>query len=267
MGLEGKVAVVTGAAGGIGKACCVELARMGASLLMVDVSASALDEAARAVVKEGGAVETAVADVTSGEAVRSYVATALSRFGSIDVFCNNAGIEGAVAPITEYPEEAFDQVVAVNLRGVFLGLRYVLPVMVRQRSGSVVNTASMAGLVGLPMTSAYNATKAGVIALTETAAAEVAGAGVRVNAVCPGIIETRMTRSLAASFSPSDPAAAWKAMASTPPLGRFGKPEEIASVIAFLASPKASYVTGAAWLIDGGVVGTRTNGSGEEEGA
>lgn len=255
--LEGKVAVVTGAGGGIGRAASVELGRAGASLVLVDIDEPGLEETARATAETGAEARTCVADVSRSDDVRGYVQAALDAFGRIDVFFNNAGIEGAVADLHEYPEEEFDRVIAVNLRGVFLGLRHVLPVMVAQGSGSVINTASMAGLLGLPHTAAYNAAKHGVIGLTKTAAAEAGRLGVRINAICPGVIDTRMLRSLAGSFNPDDPLGELERLGGLAPLGRLGTPEEIAAVVRFLASEESSYVNGASWVVDGGIVATR----------
>ena len=252
--LEQAVAVVTGAAGGIGRAASVALARAGASLLLVDIDGSRLDETADAVAGTGAAVRTIVADVSRSEDVRSYVAAAVDAFGTIDVFFNNAGVEGVVSPIEEYPEEEFDRVMAINLKGVFLGMRYVLPVLLDRGSGSVINTASIAALSGLPGTSAYNASKHAIPGLTRTAAVEVGRRGVRVNAICPGVIDTRMTRSLAQSFSPENPDQWWSTVADRAPVGRFGTPEEIAAVVRFLASPASSYVNGALWVVDGGFI-------------
>lgn len=255
--LSGKIAVITGGAGGIGRATGIELGRCGASLLLVDLDEAGLAEAGRAVGETGTEVRTHVADVSRAADVQSYVSAALDAFGRLDLFFNNAGVEGMTLPLCEYPEEEFDRVMAINLRGVFLGLRHVLPVMIEQGAGAIVNTASMAAILGLPTTGVYNASKAAVVSLTKTAAAEVGAHGVRVNAVCPGVIETRMTYSLAASFNPAAPEDAWASMADRVPLGRFGSAEEIARVVRVLLSDDASYVNGAAWIVDGGTVGTR----------
>ena len=251
---NGRTIIITGAGGGIGSAVAMRLASNGANLVLVDRDAEGLNATAKAVEAAGAQVLPQTADVTSSQDVRGYVEAAMNRFGRIDGFFNNAGIEGPVAPISEYPEDGFDAVLAVNLKGVFLGLRYVLPIMIEQRRGAIVNTASIAARLGLPGTAAYNATKAGVLALTRTAATETARLGVRVNSVLPGVIETRMTRSLSEGFNADDPAAAWDAMAESAPMGRFGEPDEIAAVAVFLLSDDAGYVTGSDWEADGGAI-------------
>jgi NAD(P)-dependent dehydrogenase (short-subunit alcohol dehydrogenase family) len=192
------------------------------------------------------------ADVSLEEDVQRYVAQAIDDFGRIDVVFNNAGIEGAVAPIEEYALATFDRVIAVNLRSVFLALREVLPHMRERGSGSIINCSSVSGLRGTAGVSAYVAAKHGVIGLTRAAAAEAGAYGVRVNAVCPGPVSTRMMESITAMSDPDDPAAAAAASAAKNPMGRWGEPEEIADVVAFLASDAAAFVTGAAWPVDGG---------------
>jgi NAD(P)-dependent dehydrogenase (short-subunit alcohol dehydrogenase family) len=194
--LAGKVVVITGAAGGIGSATALVFARHGSKLFLVDRDEAGLTDSALAVEEAGAEVATHVADVTRSKDVQSYVAAALDRFGCIDAFFNNAGIEGAVAPIHEYPEDVFDQVIAVNLRGVFLGLRYVIPVMLKQGSGAIFNMGSIASAIGLPHSSAYIAAKHGVLGLTRSAASDVGRYGIRINAVMPGMIDTRMLRDL-----------------------------------------------------------------------
>ena len=207
MDFTGKVVLITGAAGGIGQAAARAFAKAGAKLVLVDRDAGAGKELTDAIRRQGGEARFVAADVTRSADVQAYVKAALDAHGRIDCFFNNAGIEGRVAETAEHDEAAFDAVIAVNVKGVFLGLRHVLPVMLRQRAGAVVNTASVAGLVGTPGMPAYVASKHAVIGLTKAAGGEVARQGVRVNAVCPGPVDTRMIHSLEAQLDPSNPAA------------------------------------------------------------
>ncbi len=246
--------MITGGGGGIGAATGVAMGRAGARVLLVDLDEERLAVAARAVAATGAEVHTHVADVTSSAAVQGYVAAAVDAFATVDVLFNNAAIIGPIAALSEYDEEAFDRIMAVNVRGVFLGLRHVLPIMLAQRSGSIINTGSLSSERGLPGTPAYNAAKHAVLGLTRSAAAEAAPAGVRVNAVLPGMIDTPMLAEVASGFP--DPAAARRAAEGVSPQGRLGRPEEVAAVVTFLASDGASLVNGAAWPVDGGILGT-----------
>ena len=249
MDFTGKVAVVTGGANGIGRAVCRGFVRMGAQVVIVDRDAQAGAELA---LELGKAAIFRAADVTKAADVQAYVKAALDAFGRIDCFHNNAGIEGKVAPTAEYDEAVFDAVMGVNVKGVFLGLRYVLPVMIGQGGGAVVNTASVAGIsasIGMP---AYVASKHAVIGLTKVAAGEVGRNGIRVNAVCPGPIDTRMVRDIARQVSPNNPDAVAERYAGTIPLGRYGTAEEVANVVLFLCSDLASNITGAQYVVDGG---------------
>ncbi|MCC7448680.1 MAG: glucose 1-dehydrogenase [Anaerolineae bacterium] len=248
----GKVALVTGGASGIGQAACLEFARAGATVAVVDMNAEAGAATVAAVRDLGCAAQFFAADVSQSADVQAYVKRTLDAFGRIDAFFNNAGIEGVVAPLTEYPEEMFDRVIAINVRGVFLGLKYVLPIMIKQQSGCVVNTASVAGLVGAPHLGAYSTSKHAIIGLTRTAAGEVGRSGVRVNAICPGPISTRMMRSIEQMSNPADPDAVMNRNVARNPMGRYGDPAEIARVVVFLCSGASGYVNGAAWTIDGG---------------
>jgi NAD(P)-dependent dehydrogenase (short-subunit alcohol dehydrogenase family) len=192
------------------------------------------------------------ADVTRSADVQGYVEAALDAFGAIDCFHNNAGIEGRVAPTAEYDEAVFDTVMGVNVKGVFLGLRHVLPVMIRQERGAVVNTASIAGLVGTAGMPAYVASKHAVIGLTKVAAGEVGKLGIRVNAICPGPIATRMVQDIAKQVSPNNPEGVEERYAASIPLRRYGTAEEVANLVLFLCSDLASNITGAQYVIDGG---------------
>ena len=251
MDFTGKVVVVTGAAGGIGEAAARAFAKAGAKLVLVDRDASAGAEIAGAIQRQGREARFVAADVTRSAEVQAYVKAALDAHGRIDCFFNNAGIEGEVAETAEYDEAVFDVVLAVNVKGVFLGLRHVLPVMLRQKAGAVVNTASVAGLVGTPGMPAYVASKHAVIGLTKAAAGEVARRGVRVNAVCPGPVETRMMRSLESQLDASHPDAVRERYQSGIPSGRYTTPEEVAAVVLFLCSDLAGNVNGAQWVVDG----------------
>ncbi len=256
MDFTGKVALVTGGANGIGRATALGFARLGAKIVVVDREAEAGESTAGAIRRQGSEAIFVAADVTRSADVQAYVKAALDAFGAIDCFHNNAGIEGKLAPTAEYDEAVFDSVIAVNVKGVFLGLRHVLPVMLRQKRGAVVNTASVAGLVATPGMPAYVASKHAVIGLTKAAAGEVARAGVRVNAVCPGPIDTRMIHALEATLNPSDPGMVATAYAKAIPLGRYGTPEEIANTVLFLCSDLASNITGAQYVVDGGRTAT-----------
>ena len=208
----GKVALITGAANGIGRATALAFAKSGAKVVVVDRDAAGGEATAGIIRQQGGEARFVAADVTRSSDVAAYVKAALDAYGRIDCFHNNAGIEGKWQHTAEYDEAMFDQVIAVNVKGVFLGLRHVLPVMLRQKAGAVVNTASVAGLVATPGMPAYVASKHAVIGLTKTAAGEVARSGVRVNAVCPGPVDTRMIHSLEQQLDPADPASVGAAL-------------------------------------------------------
>jgi len=256
MDFTGRIALVTGAGNGIGRASSLGFAKRGAKLVVVDRDAAAGEATAGIIRQQGGEAIFVAADVTKSADVAAYVKAALDKFGAIDCFHNNAGIEGAVAPTAEYDEAMFDAVMGVNVKGVFLGLRHVLPVMLAQKRGAVVNTASVAGLVGSPGMPAYVASKHAVLGLTKVAGGEVARAGVRVNAVCPGPIDTRMIHSLEQMMSPADPATAGQRYQNSIPIGRYGTAEEVANVVLFLCSDLAANVTGAQYVVDGGRTAT-----------
>jgi NAD(P)-dependent dehydrogenase (short-subunit alcohol dehydrogenase family) len=259
MDFKGKVAVITGAGNGIGRQTALGFAGRGAKVLCVDRDAPAAERTAGTIKQQGGDARPHTADVTKSAEVQGYVKAALDAWGRIDCFFNNAGIEGKLAPLAECDEAVFDQVIAVNVKGVFLGLRHVLPVMLNQKSGAIVNTASVAGLVGTPGIGPYVASKHAVIGLTKTASGEVARAGIRVNAICPGPIDTRMIHSLEAQINPADPASVAARYQSMLPIGRYGTPEEVANLVLFLCSDLAGNITGAQYVVDGGR--TATGGS------
>jgi NAD(P)-dependent dehydrogenase (short-subunit alcohol dehydrogenase family) len=256
MDFTGKVALITGGGNGIGRATALGFGQHGAKVVVVDRDGAAAEATAGIVRQNGGEATAVTADVTKSQDVRAYVKAAIDKYGRIDCFFNNAGIEGKVAPTAEYDEALFDAVIGVNVKGVFLGLRHVLPEMIRQKSGAVVNTASVAGLVATPGMPAYVASKHAVIGLTKTAAGEVARQGIRVNAVCPGPVDTRMIHSLEQQLNPADPASVSRRYQAAIPLGRYVVPDEIANTVLFLCSDLASAITGAQYVVDGGRTAT-----------
>ncbi len=250
--MKDRVAVVTGGGSGIGKATCLAFAEAGAKVVVVDINAGAGEAVAAAIRERGGAAVFLRADVRESADVRGYVQGALAAFGRIDAFFNNAGIEGTVSPLVDYPEALFDKVMAVNVRGVFLGLKYVVPEMLKQARGSIINTASVSSFYGPAGMAAYSASKHAIVGLTRVAAGEVGTHGVRVNAVCPGPIQTPLWAAIEQAANRENPDTIKERFLARNPSGRFGEPEEVARVVLFLASDAASYVNGAAWTIDGG---------------
>jgi NAD(P)-dependent dehydrogenase (short-subunit alcohol dehydrogenase family) len=256
MDFTGKVALVTGGGNGIGRAASAAFARHGAKVVVVDRDVAGAKATAGIIHQNGGEAIAVTADVTRSEDVKAYVKATIEAFGRIDCFFNNAGIEGKVAATAEYDETVFDQVIGVNLKGVFLGLRHVLPEMIRQGSGAVVNTASVAGLVGTPGMPAYVASKHAVIGMTKVAAGEVARQGIRVNAVCPGPVDTRMIHALEEQLAPGNPGSVMERYQAAIPSGRYTTVDEIANMVLFLCSDLASNTTGGQFVVDGGRIAT-----------
>lgn len=246
-------ALVTGAGGGIGRQVCLILARTGHPVAAVDLDEGLARETADLVRAEGGTAWAGAVDVTSFGALTAAVSACERELGEVEVFVQCAGVEGVCTPLIDYPEDAFGQVMDINAKGVFLGLRAVLPGMIARGRGAVVNVASGLGLRGAAGMGAYVASKHAVIGLTKTAAIEVAAHGVRVNAVCPGPVATRMMQSLEEQLNPDQPRRTHDAFVAARPMARYASPEEIAEVVAFLCDPRSSYVTGAAWTVDGGL--------------
>jgi NAD(P)-dependent dehydrogenase (short-subunit alcohol dehydrogenase family) len=249
--LDGKVALLTGAAGVIGTAAMRLLAERGARIVAVDRNEKPLHAAIRDLPASAQALAI-TADVTQEDEVTDYVRQAIDKCSTIDVFYNNAGIEGDIAPIVEYSLESFRRVLDVNVVGVFLGLKHVLPAMLRQNRGSIINTASIAGLIGSPDIAAYCASKHAVIGLTKSAALECAATAVRVNCVCPGMIDSRMLSAIVEGRNPGNAPVPTDKIVDRTPARRLGLASEVASIVAFLASDEASYVSGAAYTVDGG---------------
>jgi len=254
--LTGRVALITGGAGGIGQAAARQFTDEGARVVLVDIDEAALRSAVQSIGED--IASYVVADVTQPEQVQSYVKSAVDRWGGVDIFLANAGIEGTLSPIPDYPIDIFDRVMAVNVRGVWLGLKYVIPAMRDRGGGSIVITSSTAGISGSAGISAYVTSKHAVIGLMRTAALECAPLGIRVNTVNPAPIETRMMRSLedmrvaAADSSEVTVQQTKQATVARIPLQRYGDPEEVAKLMLFLASDESSFCTGGVYMVDGG---------------
>lgn len=250
MRFKGKAGIITGGSGGIGKATAKKFLEGGAKVALVDINEDALKETKKEL-QSLGDVMTITADVSKEDDVKHYVETTKKEFGRIDFFFNNAGIEGKTHDFNDTPVEEFDKVIGINLRGVFLGMKYVAPVMIEQKSGSIINTSSVAGLGGFPGITPYVASKHGVAGLTKNGALEYAPYNVRVNSIHPAPIDTRMMRSVEAGMNPDDAEAAKKGIEQMIPLGRYGQSEEIADLVAFLASDESTYISGSQYRIDG----------------
>ncbi len=252
--LQDKVALVTGGASGIGRATALTLAREGAKLMVADMNEDGGQQTVHMITENGGEAAFFQVEVTQANEVEAMISKAVETYGRLDCAYNNAGISGAGiggdqrALTADYPDERWHRIIAINLTGVWLCMKYEIQQMLKQGGGAIVNTASVAGLIGLPYASAYVASKHGVVGLTKTAALEYAKQGIRVNCVCPGYIETPMT---AAGMSDPDRLAL---MIASEPIGRMGKPEEIAETVAWLSSDAASFVTGHTMTVDGGYV-------------
>ena len=247
--LENKVAIITGGAGSIGKTTARLFLEEGAKVWLVDMNEEALKKTVEEL--DGKNVKYTAADVTKSDDVQRYVNDAVKAFGKIDVFFNNAGIEGVVKPVVDYPEDVFDKVLAVNVKGVWLGNKYVVPNM--NDGGSIILTSSVAGIAGSLDVSAYIASKHAVVGMMRNLSLEVAPRKIRVNTINPSPVDNRMMRSLEAGYAPGDAETVKKELEKIIPLGRYAKPVEIGELVLFLASDESKFITGTTQVIDGGM--------------
>ena len=248
--IEGKVAVITGGAGGIGRAVARRFIEEGASVLIVDVDKDSLADACAEI--SSNQISYVVGDVANWNDNLEMIKIAEERYGGVDIFLANAGIEGDISSILDYDEEVFDRLMAVNIKGPFLGLKAAVPAMIKRGSGSVVITSSIGGVRGGPRLAPYVTSKHAVIGLMKSAAKEFAREGVRVNAVNPSPVETRMMRSIEKGLMEEDPDAIKKAMQSNIPMGRYAEPVDVANLMLFLASDESRFITGSIHMVDGG---------------
>lgn len=251
MRFENKVVIITGAAGGIGKEIARKLSSEGAKLTLVDLNEDAVKAVATELHLGEDRVLTIKADVSKEAEVKNYVEQTVEKFGRIDGFANNAGVEGPAKAIEEITEEDFDFVYSINVKGAFYGLKYVLPVMKQQKEGAIVNTASVAGLIGSPQMMLYNSSKHALMGMNKVAALEAAPFNVRVNTVNPGVINTQMMRNIESKVAPGAADAAQSAYEEAVPMKRYGEAPEVANVVAFLLSDEASYVSSSSYTVDG----------------
>ena len=252
MRFKGKVAVVTGAATGIGGATAVAFGAEGASVVLSDVNQPALEERTRAIQAAGGQAIAVVADVSQAADAQRTVNEAVAAFGGVDYLVASAGIQ-TYGTAVDTDEDTWDRTMAVNAKGVYLAAKYCIPEMVKRGGGAIVNVASVQGLFSQPNVAAYSASKGAVIAMTRTMAIDHAGDNIRANSICPGSIETPLLRFAAEQMQPEDPDGAIKEWGGLHVLGRVGQPEEMAQVALFLVSDAASFITGAAIVADGGL--------------
>lgn len=245
--LKNKVAIVTGGGSGIGRSTCLLFAQEGANVVVADYVADGGSETVRQIKAAGGEASFVLTDVAKSADVQNMIATTVKTYGRVDVLFNNAGIEGPSSKIANYKEEDWDRVIAIDLTSVYLGMKYVIPEMLKQGGGVIISTASVAGIVGFPGSGAYAAAKAGVINMTRMVALEYADKNIRVNCICPGIIETPMVDRVVGNRSKDR-------VIKAEPIGRLGRPEDIANAALFLASDESSFATGAPFIIDGGYV-------------
>ena len=246
--LKDKVALITGGSSGIGRAVALAWAREGAKVVVSDVDRGGGEETVEQVRTAGGEAIFIAADVGKPEECEALVRGAVEKFGRLDIACNNAGIGGPQAPTADYPLDGWAQVIGINLSGVFYGMKYQLPAMLKNGGGAIINMASILGAVGFSGAPAYAAAKHGVVGLTQTAALEYSAQGVRINAVGPGFIHTPMISALEDNKAVND------MLVAAHPIGRLGRAEEVAELVLWLSSEKASFVTGAYYPVDGGYI-------------
>ena len=254
MRLKGKAAIITGAASGIGKATALLFAREGAKVACADINGEGAEATARQIADTGGEAASVQIDISKEADAQRMVRDTVERWGRLDILFNNAGVEFGM-PVTQVSEEAWDNLIDVNLKGVFLGCKHAIPEMLKSGGGSIISTASGAGLQGVPWLSTYCASKGGVVLFTKSLAVEWARQGIRVNAVCPGVIRTPMAdRAIQAGelmFGRSQEDA-YERLGRAHPIGRVGEADEVARAVLFLASDEASFITGVALPVDGG---------------